>query len=86
MYKRQIYGGVVPELASRKHIEAISGLADRALADAGLSRAGLDAVAVTYAPGLIGACLLYTSKWVKWRYTLMNLPLYYLLYLSLIHI
>ena len=52
-----IYGGVVPEIASRKHIEVISALADRAVADAGLSRSGLDAVAVTYAPGLIGAVL-----------------------------
>ncbi len=52
-----IYGGVVPEIASRKHIEVISALADRAVADAGLSRSDLDAVAVTYAPGLIGAVL-----------------------------
>ena len=52
-----IYGGVVPELASRKHIEVISALADRAVADAGLSKSDLDAVAVTYAPGLIGAVL-----------------------------
>ncbi len=53
----KIYGGVVPEIASRKHIEAIYPLADQALAQAGLSRAKLDAVAVTYAPGLIGAVL-----------------------------
>ena len=52
-----VYGGVVPEIASRKHIEAISALADRAVSDAGLSKAQLDAVAVTYAPGLIGAVL-----------------------------
>jgi N6-L-threonylcarbamoyladenine synthase len=52
-----IYGGVVPEIASRKHIEAISGLADRALEQAGLTRRDIDAVAVTYAPGLIGAVL-----------------------------
>ena len=52
-----IYGGVVPEIASRKHIEVISALADRAVADAGLSRSNLDAMAVTYAPGLIGAVL-----------------------------
>ena len=52
-----LYGGVAPEIASRKHVEAVSGLADRALADAGLTRADLDAVAVTYAPGLIGAVL-----------------------------
>lgn len=53
----RLYGGVVPEIASRKHIEAISGLADQALAETGLSRADIDAVAVTYAPGLIGAVL-----------------------------
>ena len=53
----KIYGGVVPEIASRKHIEAIYPLADQALAQAGVSRADIDAVAVTYAPGLIGAVL-----------------------------
>ncbi len=53
----RIYGGVVPEIASRKHIEAIYGLADQALAEAGLTRQEIDAVAVTYAPGLIGAVL-----------------------------
>lgn len=53
----RIYGGVVPEIASRKHIEAIYGLADQALANTGLKRGDLDAVAVTYAPGLIGAVL-----------------------------
>lgn len=51
------YGGVVPEIASRKHMEAIVPLADQALADAGLTLDGVDAVAVTYAPGLIGAVL-----------------------------
>ena len=51
------YGGVVPEIASRKHIEAIYGLADQALQNTGLTRADIDAVAVTYAPGLIGAVL-----------------------------
>ncbi len=52
-----LYGGVVPEIASRKHVEAIVGLADRALADAGLAKRDIDAVAVSYAPGLIGAVL-----------------------------
>ena len=51
------YGGVVPEIASRKHIEAIYGLADEALKKANLTRQDIDAVAVTYAPGLIGAVL-----------------------------
>lgn len=53
----RLYGGVVPEIASRKHIEAIYGLADQALLQANLSRSDIDAVAVTYAPGLIGAVL-----------------------------
>ncbi len=53
----RLYGGVVPEIASRKHIEAIYGLADQALANTGLTRDDIDAVAVTYAPGLIGAVL-----------------------------
>ena len=53
----KLYGGVVPEIASRKHIEAIYGLADQALAEANLARADIDAVGVTYAPGLIGAVL-----------------------------
>ena len=53
----RIYGGVVPEIASRKHIEAIYGLADQALQQANLTRTDIDAVAVTYAPGLIGAVL-----------------------------
>ena len=52
-----LYGGVVPEIASRKHIEAIAHLADRALREAGVGKADIDAVAVTYAPGLIGAVL-----------------------------
>lgn len=53
----RLYGGVVPEIASRKHIEAIYGLADQALVESGLTRQDIDAVAVTYAPGLIGAVL-----------------------------
>ena len=52
-----VYGGVVPEIASRSHVEAISLLTERALEEAGLSRAEIDAVAVSYAPGLIGAVL-----------------------------
>lgn len=52
-----LYGGVVPEIASRKHIECISSLTDKAFADAGVIKDEIDAVAVTYAPGLIGALL-----------------------------
>ncbi len=53
----RIYGGVVPEIASRKHMEAIYALADEALLKANISRSDIDAIAVTYAPGLIGALL-----------------------------
>ena len=56
-----IYGGVVPEIASRQHVEAIAGLADEALRQAGISKQDIDAVAVTYAPGLIGALLVGVS-------------------------
>ena len=52
-----VYGGVVPEIASRSHIEVIYQLADRAVQEAGISRGDIDAVAVSYAPGLIGAVL-----------------------------
>lgn len=56
-----LYGGVVPEIASRKHVQAIAALSDKALADAGLTKRDIDAVAVTYAPGLIGAVLVGVS-------------------------
>ena len=56
-----LYGGVVPEIASRKHVEAIAALTDKALADAGVTKGDIDAVAVTYAPGLIGAVLVGLS-------------------------
>ena len=52
-----IYGGVVPEIASRCHVEAIALLAQQALDTAGITRQDIDAVAVSYAPGLIGAVL-----------------------------
>lgn len=52
-----IYGGVVPEIASRNHITVIARLAETALIKAGLGKGDIDAVAVTAAPGLIGALL-----------------------------
>lgn len=52
-----IYGGVVPEIAARSHLEVITQLADRALETAGVTRGQIDAVACTYGPGLIGAVL-----------------------------
>ncbi|MBM6722013.1 tRNA (adenosine(37)-N6)-threonylcarbamoyltransferase complex transferase subunit TsaD [Pseudoflavonifractor phocaeensis] len=69
-----IYGGVVPEIASRKHIEAIATLAEQALAQAGATRADIDAVAVTYAPGLIGA-LLVGVNFAKSAAFGLNVPL-----------
>ncbi|MEG1593596.1 MAG: tRNA (adenosine(37)-N6)-threonylcarbamoyltransferase complex transferase subunit TsaD [Oscillibacter sp.] len=56
-----LYGGVVPELASRKHVEVIAALTEQALAQANCTRGDIDAVAVTYAPGLIGAVLVGLS-------------------------
>ncbi len=55
--EQALYGGVVPEIASRRHAENISAVAEKALADANLTMADIDAVAVTFAPGLIGAVL-----------------------------
>lgn len=55
--EQALYGGVVPEIASRRHAESISGVVDKALADAGLTIGEVDGVAVTFAPGLIGAVL-----------------------------
>ena len=52
-----IYGGVVPEIASRSHVEVISRLAQRAVEAAGIEKSDIDAVAATYAPGLIGTVL-----------------------------
>lgn len=51
------YGGVVPEIASRRHCENILDVTRQALADAGVTLADVDGIAVTYAPGLIGALL-----------------------------
>ena len=52
-----VYGGMVPEIASRCHVESISLLAEKAIRAAGIERKDIDAVAVSYAPGLIGAVL-----------------------------
>lgn len=52
-----LYGGVVPEIASRRHIDAISEVVQKCFDDAGLTVQDMDAIACTYAPGLIGALL-----------------------------
>ena len=72
--EHKIYGGVVPEIASRRHAEAISGVVEKALADADCTLEDLDAVAVTYAPGLIGA-LLVGVNYAKGLAYAKNLPL-----------
>ncbi|MCH5321398.1 MAG: tRNA (adenosine(37)-N6)-threonylcarbamoyltransferase complex transferase subunit TsaD [Eubacterium sp.] len=55
--EHKLYGGVVPEIASRRHAEAISGVVKEALEQANCTMADIDTIAVTYAPGLIGALL-----------------------------
>lgn len=55
--EHRLYGGVVPEIASRRHAEAIVPVVKRSLDEAGLTLSEIDALAVTYAPGLIGALL-----------------------------
>ncbi len=69
-----LYGGVVPEIASRMHVEAIDPLLDAALQEAGMTLADLDAVAVTYGPGLVGALLTGVS-WAKALAYALDLPL-----------
>lgn len=69
-----VYGGVVPEIASRCHVESISILAQRAVEAAGIQRADIDAVAVSYAPGLIGAVLVGVNFAKSCAYAL-NVPL-----------
>jgi len=56
------YGGVVPEIASRYHIEAIDAVIDEALEKANVSLSDIDAIAVTYGPGLVGALLVGVSS------------------------
>ena len=55
--EHRLYGGVVPEIASRRHAEAITPVVRRALSEADLTLSDIGAIAVTYAPGLIGALL-----------------------------
>ena len=57
-----LYGGVVPEIASRKHIEKINQVIEQALTDAGVTLDDLDAIGVTYGPGLVGALLVGVAE------------------------
>ena len=59
--EHQLYGGVVPEIASRRHLENIQPVVSQALDEAGLTLAQIDGIAVTFAPGLIGALLVGVS-------------------------
>ena len=57
-----LYGGVVPEIASRKHIERINQVIEQALSDASMKLEEIDAIAVTYGPGLVGALLVGVAE------------------------
>lgn len=75
-----IYGGVVPEIASRRHCESISAVCQKALEDAGLTLDEIDALAVTYAPGLIGALLVGVNfaKGLAYSHDLPLIPVHHL--------
>ena len=69
-----LYGGVVPEIASRKHIEKINVVIEEALAEAHMTLDDIDAIGVTYGPGLVGALLVGVSEAKAIAYA-KNLPL-----------
>lgn len=70
----QAFGGVVPEVASRNHLEKISEIIDKALSDAGMGFSDIDHIAVTYGPGLVGALLVGLSTAKALSYAL-DIPL-----------
>ncbi len=74
------YGGVVPELASRDHVRAVSGVVERALAAAGIAESELDGVALTAGPGLIGSLLVGLSfgKALAWRLGIPHVGVHHL--------
>jgi N6-L-threonylcarbamoyladenine synthase len=74
-----LYGGVVPEIASRKHVEVIAALTEQALREANCTSSDIDAVAVTYAPGLIGAVLVGLSfaKSVAYAWQVPLIPVHH---------
>ena len=75
-----VYGGVVPEVASRAHIEAIGGIVSQALETAGVTISDIEAVGVTYAPGLIGALLVGVSyaKGLAYSHNLPLIPVHHI--------
>lgn len=72
--EHRLYGGVVPEIASRRHCESIVKVTDMALEQAGVTLDDIDGIAVTYAPGLIGA-LLVGVNFAKGLSMAKNIPL-----------
>ena len=70
----KLYGGVVPEIASRKHIEKINQVITEALEEANVTLDDLDAIAITYGPGLVGALLVGVAEAKAISYA-KNLPL-----------
>ena len=70
----KLYGGVVPEIASRKHIEKINQVIEEALSDAKMTLDDIDAIGVTYGPGLVGALLVGVAEAKAIAYA-KNLPL-----------
>ena len=70
-----VFGGVVPEVAARSHLEVILPVVDKALADASCTWDDIDALAVTYAPGLVGSLLIGTLA-ARTLALLKNKPLY----------
>lgn len=56
------YGGVIPEIAARSHLEVVNPVIKKALSDANFTWDDIDAIAVTYAPGLIGSLLIGTLE------------------------
>ena len=69
------YGGVIPEIAARSHIEAIQPVINKALTDANLSWDDIDAIAVTHTPGLVGSLLVGTLA-ARTEAILHNKPFY----------
>ena len=70
----KLYGGVVPEIASRKHIEKINQVIEEALSEAKVTLDDIDAIGVTYGPGLVGALLVGVAEAKAIAYA-KNLPL-----------
>ena len=69
-----LYGGVVPEIASRKHIEKINQVIEQALQEAHMTLDDIDAIGVTYGPGLVGALLVGVAEAKAISYA-RNIPL-----------